>query len=146
MQVQVLVAVVAGLALAMQATINAALAARIGGAFAASTVSFAVATVALVAIQLSQGKALPSSTDLASVPLVCWFGGLLGAMYVTGAISSVGALGTSAAVCLILAGQITAALVIDYFGLLTVTAKVISPMRLFGACLVLAGAMIAVTN
>lgn len=143
---QVFVALLAGLALSVQATINAGLAARIGGAFAASTVSFIVATLVLVAFHLVQGKPLPDRELVASVPLVFWLGGLLGAMYVTGAISSVGALGTSAAICLILAGQVVGALAIDYFGILSGTAKVITPMRLFGACLAVTGAMLAVTN
>ncbi len=143
---QVFVAFVAGLALAIQATINAGLAARIGGAFAASAVSFLVATLILVTVLVVQGRLLPTTDLLRSVPPIYWVGGVLGAIYVTGAISSVGALGTTAAICLILAGQVVGAILLDYSGVLSGTAKLISPLRLFGACLVLLGAVIAVTN
>lgn len=143
---QVFVAFVAGLALAIQAAINAGLAARIGGAFAASAVSFLVATLILVTVLVVQGRLLPTTDLLRSVPPIYWVGGILGAIYVTGAISSVGALGTTAAICLILAGQVVGAILLDYSGVLSGTAKLISPLRLFGACLVLLGAVIAVTN
>ncbi len=143
---QVFVALVAGLALAIQATINAGLAARIGGAFAASAVSFAMATLILVTFLVVQGRLLPTTELLRSVPPIYWVGGVLGAIYVTGAISSVGALGTTAAICLILAGQVFGAILLDYSGVISGTAKLISPIRLFGACLVLLGAIVAVTN
>ena len=146
MQIQIVVALAAGLVLPIQAMINGRLASGIGGAFVASNVSFLVAAIVLLLVQLFLGKPFPTAAQITSVPLIYWLGGALGAIYVTGAITSVSALGPTAAICLIIAGQILGAVTVDYFGILASTAKAISQMRVLGALIVLAGAVIVVTN
>ena len=146
MQFQIFVALAAGLVLPIQALINGRLAAGVGGAFVASNISFLVAAVVLLLVQLVLGKPLPSLAQLASVPALYWIGGALGAVYVTGAITSVSALGPTAAICLIIAGQILGALTVDYFGILAATAKSMSILRILGALLVMAGAVLVVTS
>ena len=140
----VLVALAAGAVLPVQALINSRLSAGVGGALLAGNISFVVAAFVLAAIQLGMNQPLPSIAQISAVPLWAWIGGALGAVYVVGSIQSVGAIGTTSAICLIIAGQIAAALVVDRFGLLGAVGHPLTLLRLFGACLVLAGAVIVV--
>ena len=140
----VLIALVAGSVLPIQALINGRLAAGLGSPLTAAGISFLVATLALMAAQLLLRTPLPPIEQAASIPGWVWLGGLLGAIYVTGAIVSVGALGTTTAICLVIAGQIGAALLVDRFGVLGASGHPLGLSRLFGAGLVLAGAIIAV--
>lgn len=140
----VLIALVAGSVLPIQALVNGRLAAGLGNPLTAAGISFLVATLALMAAQLLLRTPLPPMEQAVSIPGWVWLGGLLGAIYVTGAIVSVGALGTTTAICLVIAGQIGAALLVDRFGVLGASSHPLGLLRLFGAGLVLAGAIIAV--
>jgi len=146
MQIQIFVALIAGMVLPIQALINGRLAAGVGGAFAASTISFLIAALVLLLVQLLMGKPLPAFAQVASVPAIYWIGGALGAVYVTGAITSVGTLGPTVAICLIIAGQIIGAVAVDYFGILSTTTNTMSLTRVVGALLVTAGAVLVVSN
>lgn len=145
MNIQIVIALLAGMVLPIQAIINGRLATGLGGAFIASNISFIVAALVLIAVQLALGKPFPTTSQIASVPPIYWLGGALGAIYVTGAITSVGHLGATSAICLIIAGQILGAIVVDHFGILTSSTS-ISPLRAIGAMAVLGGAVLVVTN
>ncbi len=140
----ILIALAAGAVLPVQALINGRLSAGLGSPLMAGNVSFLVAALALAALQMALGHPLPSAQQAASVPLWIWLGGLLGVVYVVGAIVSVGAIGTTSAICLVIAGQIGAALVVDRFGLLGAAGNPVSLLRLCGAGLVVVGAIVAV--
>jgi bacterial/archaeal transporter family-2 protein len=137
-------AITAGAVLPLQALINGRLAAGLGGSLPAANVSFAVAAVALVVLQVALRLQLPNGPQVASVPLWAWLGGLLGVVYVAGAIVSVGAMGAAAAVCLMVAGQIGAALLIDQFAILGAPDHPVTLLRVFGAILVAAGTAIVI--
>jgi len=139
-------ALAAGAVLPLQAVINGRLATGLGGPLPAANVSFAVAALALVVLQLVVRQSLPQGAQIASIPLWAWVGGLLGVVYVAGAIVSVGAMGAAAAVCLMIAGQIGAALLIDKFAILGAVDHPVTLLRLFGAILVAAGTAIVVLN
>ena len=137
----VLTAVAGGL-IALQAPINAELGKATGG-LAAALVSFVVGTVALAAIVLLSGKAggLGSTFD------VSWYylaGGLLGAIYVTNALLAVSAIGAGGVAALTVAGQLTASVAIDRLGLFGLDQVALTPERLLGLALLLAGTVLVV--
>jgi transporter family-2 protein len=144
MQSYIILALAAGIVLPIQAIINGRLSAAVGNPFFAANISFVVAAIGLILIQLVLRQSLPSMDRLSAVPLWAWFGGLLGVVYVVGAIVSVGNIGTTSAICLIITGQIAGALIVDQFGLLGAGSNPISAFRLFGAALVVGGAVIVV--
>lgn len=135
-------AIAAGAVLPIQALINGRLALGLGGPLPAANVSFAVAAVVLVAVQLVLRHSLPNGSQIAAIPLWAWLGGCFGVIYVAGAIVSVGSLGAAAAVCLMVAGQIGAALLADQFAILGVADHPVTLPRLLGAVLVAIGATI----
>jgi transporter family-2 protein len=137
----VLTAIVGGI-LALQAPINAGLG-RTTGNFPAALVSFGVGTIALAAIVVLSGRAggLGSTFDVSWYYLV---GGLLGAVYVTTALIAVSAVGAGAVAAATVTGQLIASVVIDRLGLFGLDEIALSPARLLGVGLLLAGTALVV--
>ena len=137
----VLTAVAGGL-IALQAPINSELGKATGG-LQAALVSFVVGTIALAAIVLLSGRAggLGSTFDVSWYYLV---GGMLGAIYVTNALLAVSAIGAGGVAALTVAGQLTASVAIDRLGLFGLDQVALTPERLFGVALLLAGTVLVV--
>jgi bacterial/archaeal transporter family-2 protein len=138
----VLLTAVAGGLIALQAPINAGLG-RATGSLPAALVSFAVGTVALAAIVVLSGKAggLGSTFD------VSWYyllGGLLGAVYVANALVVVSTIGAGGVAAATIAGQLTASVAIDRLGLFGLDQIPLSPERLIGVALLVAGTVLIV--
>ena len=137
----VLTAIAGGL-IAVQAPINAGLG-RSTGSLPAALVSFGIGTIALAAIVVLSGKAggVGSAFD------VSWYyllGGLLGAVYVTNALIAVSAIGAGGVAAATIAGQLTASVAIDRLGLFGLDQVPLSPARLLGVVLLMAGTVLVV--
>ena len=138
----VLTAAVGGL-IALQAPINSVLGRAIG-TWQAATVSFAIGTAALVMLALLVGGGFG---ELGQARHLSWHtltGGLLGAAYVTAVLVTVRSLGAGGVTAATIAGQLTAALVVDQLGVLGVERQSISPLRLAGVVLLAAGTYLVV--
>ena len=132
--------VLAGSLLSVQAAINARLGRGLGHPVLAATVSFSVGLAVLVAGAVLSGAALPTRAVAAQVPAYAWFaGGLLGAGYMTANILLTPRLGTAAVMSLAIGGQLVAALLLDQFGALGLSARPVGVERLVGAALLLGG-------
>jgi transporter family-2 protein len=127
-----------GVAIAVQAPINAALGRALGGPLPAAAVSFGVGFLVLMAVSLAQGQG-GSYLRLSSVPLWTLLGGFLGAWYVFTAVWGVSSLGVVTLVAALIFGQMAAALVIDATGAFGVAVREITPTRIAAAALVAAG-------
>jgi transporter family-2 protein len=138
----VLVAV-AGLLVGMQPPINARLGREIGGLQAAAF-SFIAGTVALVLIAAVSKRGIGTLGDVGRVPWWALLGGLLGAVYVTVAILTVRTLGVSSLTAIVIAGQLTGAVVIDRFGLLGIAKQPIGAGRIIGLVLLVVGVLLVV--
>ena len=121
--------VVSGAIMSFQAPINAALRKEIG-TFESSLVSFTVGTVALVVVVV-----LTREGSLAKLRQVEWWqllGGLIGAIFVTTTLLAAPRIGVTGMIVAALAGQLTAALLIDTFGWIRITPKPLDVHRLVG--------------
>jgi transporter family-2 protein len=132
----------AGGLIALQAPINAGLG-RTTGSLPAALVSFLVGTVALAAIVVLSGKAggLSSSFD------VSWYyllGGLLGAVYVANALIAVTAIGAGGVAAATITGQLTFSVAIDRLGLFGLDQVALSPARVIGVALLIAGTVLII--
>ena len=138
----VLLTAFAGGLVAIQAPINAGLG-RETGSLPAALISFGVGTIALAAIVILSGKAggLGSTFDVSWIYLV---GGLLGAVYVTTALIAVSAIGAGGVAAATITGQLTASVAVDRFGLFGLDEVALSPERLLGVVLLLAGTFLIV--
>jgi bacterial/archaeal transporter family-2 protein len=137
----ILTAVVGGL-IALQAPINSLLGHRIG-TFQAAVVSFTVGTLALAAIALLSGG-FGSIGEVRSVPWYYLLGGLLGAAYVTSVLVTVRSLGAGGVTAATIAGQLTAAVVVDQLGVLGVHHRPITLGRGIGIALLALGTFLVV--
>ncbi|MGI8605905.1 MAG: DMT family transporter [Gaiellaceae bacterium] len=132
-------ALAAGMMLPFQFGINAQLAHWVGGPVCASLVSFAVGTVALLALTLAFYRGWPGGDQVGGAPWWVWVGGLLGAFYVVGSVVTAPRLGAATLVALILAGQAIASLLVDHFGWVGFPEHAVTPGRLAGVLLVASG-------
>ena len=132
----------AGGLVAIQAPINAGLGRSTGG-LPAALVSFSVGTLALAAIVILSGRAggLSSTFDVSWYYLI---GGLLGAVYVTTALTAVAAVGAGAVAAATVTGQLTMSVAVDRLGLFGLDQVPLSPPRVIGVVLLLAGTALIV--
>ncbi|WP_202878141.1 DMT family transporter [Luteimonas marina] len=139
----IVVALVIGALLPLQALINARLGALTHGALYASFVSFLVGTCLLGALLLATRTPLLPAQSLAALPAWIWLGGAIGAAFVFAATLLVPTLGAGAMICLVVLGQVLASLALDHFGVLGAQ-RPADAVRIFGALLVIVGAALVV--
>jgi transporter family-2 protein len=133
---------VVGGCIALQAPINAGLG-KETGSFAAAFVSFAVGTLLLAAIVVVSGKA----GGIGSAADVQWYyllGGALGAAYVFTALVTVDVIGAGGVAAATITGQLALSVVLDRLGVLGLEEVPLSPERLIGVALLLAGTYLIV--
>jgi transporter family-2 protein len=137
-----LTAFVGGL-IALQAPINSTLGKRIGTLPAAS-VSFAIGTVVLIVLALVFGGGFGKLGEARNLSWVYLTGGVLGAAYVTSVLVTVRTLGAGGVVAATIAGQLTAAVIVDQLGILGVEKQVVTAPRVAGVMLLAVGTFLVV--
>ena len=133
----------AGAVLPVQGAVNAQLRADVDAPITVGAFSFLVATAAM-AVVLALLLALrrsprPAGARLRAVPWWGWLGGACGATYVTSVFVLIPEIGVAPTVALTVAGQQVASVFVDRYGLLRLPRRPISPVRLAGVVLLLAG-------
>jgi transporter family-2 protein len=140
----VILTALAGGLIALQAPINSNLA-KSTGDLPAATVSFLVGTIALLLLVVVIGKA--GGLTHAADSDVRWYyllGGLLGAVYVANALVAVNSIGAGGVAAATVAGQLTASVIADRLGVLGLEQVSLSPARILGVVLLLAGTVLVV--
>jgi bacterial/archaeal transporter family-2 protein len=132
-------ALMGGMMLPIQIGINASLRKFLEHPLQATAISFAVGAVAAVVASLALRAPLPALQKLAGSSAWMWIGGALGAFYVFTTIFAGPKIGAAIAVPLAIAGQVIVALALDHYGWLGFPQSSLSPLKLFGGCLVIAG-------
>jgi transporter family-2 protein len=139
--IPILLVLVAGAMIALQAPTNAMLARAGGSPVLAALISFAVGTVALFAVWLAGGHR-PEASGFARLPWYAWLGGLYGATYVTIAAYAAPRIGLASLITVGIAGQIISGLWLDHVGALGLPRDPFSLVRLAGAALVVVGVVL----
>lgn len=134
-------AILVGTMLPLQGLVNARLGAQIGGPIVAAFVSFLVGSIAL-GIYLVVARHRIGLESAGSLPTWVWMGGLLGAFYVAVVTLLIPRLGPATMMCLVIFGQVVAALLLDKFGVLQSAPRTVDMVRIAGAVLVLAGVIL----
>lgn len=138
----IILAILAGMVLPLQATVNNKLADSVGNPVLAALISFTVGTLALFIYCLLTGVSLGNLTTAKSAPLVAWLGGLFGAFFVAVTALIIPRIGVALTFSLAIAGQTVVTLIIDHFGLLGVSEKPLNLMRVLGAALITTGVVL----
>jgi transporter family-2 protein len=135
----VLMALAAGTVIPLQVGVNAGLAKRLGHPLGASVASFVTGALASLVLCLIARVPAPSLANIRSTPLWLWSGGIFGAILVGSSTFLAPKLGASVLVGCIIASQLFTALVLDHYGVLGFRPHPITPGRLLGSALLLAG-------
>jgi transporter family-2 protein len=134
--------VVVGSLIALQAPINSGLGKAVG-TFPAATISFAVGLTVLLAIAVVSGD-MHKVSNAGDVRWYYLIGGLLGAAYVTTVLLTVRTLGAGGVTAATVAGQLTAAVIIDRLGILGLDETPITLSRVIGVVLLFAGTVLVI--
>jgi transporter family-2 protein len=137
-----LTAVVGGM-IALQAPINSMLGKRVG-TLPAAAVSFAIGTIVLVLLAVTFGGGFGKLGEIRHLSWVYLLGGVLGAAYVTTVLVTVRTLGAGGVTAATIAGQLTAAVVVDQLGVLGIEKQTITAPRMAGVLLLAAGTFLVV--
>jgi transporter family-2 protein len=137
----ILLTLVAGAILPIQAGINTRLGKAAANPVWASTISFLVGIVALF-LYIIFTRQTPSWAGLKSAPAGYWLGGLLGAYYVTFIIFAFPRLGPGLTFGLIVAGQMIVSMILEHNNILVEHQTPVNPMRILGVILIIAGVVI----
>lgn len=130
-----------GLAVALQPSINARLAQKVG-IYESSLLSFAVGTLALVAMVMFAGRG-----NLRNVTDASWWeltGGVLGAYFVSMTILAVPRLGSAAVMAIVIAGQLTTSVLLDHYDAFGLRQIPLTSTRGIGILLLCIGAALVV--
>lgn len=134
-----ILAILAGLAVAVQTGINSQLNALTKNPTLTALISFVVGTVSLLLYLLFTDKnALLQPGDL-KAPWWLYIGGLLGAFYISTIVIVAPRLGAATTISFIVASQLIFAVIFDHFGWLGFPLKEISLTRVIGVLLLIAG-------
>ena len=136
-----LLVLVAGGMIALQAPTNAMLARAGGSPVLAALISFAVGTIGLLIVWLISGNR-PRATPFAGLPWYAWIGGLYGAMFVAVAAYAAPRIGLASLITIGIAGQIVMAVWLDHVGALGLPRDPINLAKLGGALLVVLGVIL----
>ena len=139
----VLVGVLAGVLVGMQAPINSRLG-RAVGTLPAASFSFLVGTAVLLVITSIVNGGLGALGNVGRAPSWALIGGLLGAVYVSVALVVVRTLGAAGLTAVVITGQLAVSVAIDRFGLLGVAKQEVSAQRVIGLVLLVAGVVLVV--
>ncbi len=137
--IAMLVAVLAGLTMALQGALNSILG-KVVGLLEATFIVHVIGTVTVLLglFVLGLGKG-----DLIKLPQAPWYtliGGVLGVLIVYGVVFSIPKLGVAIATTAIIVGQVSTALAIDHFGLFGLDRVPFSWIKVIGVLLLAAGA------
>jgi bacterial/archaeal transporter family-2 protein len=139
----IILALIAGAVLPVQGAINGLLRSDIGAPFVVGTVSFIVATLAMIVVLLIASAVAdaprPQLAGLGRMPWWGWLGAFCGATYVTTVFTAIPVIGTAAAVGLTVAGQQIASLFVDRYGWFRLPRRELSSLRLAGVAALLIG-------
>jgi bacterial/archaeal transporter family-2 protein len=128
--------------IALQAPINSHLG-KATGTFPAALISFSIGTIVLLAIVIVTGHL----NEMSGIGHVRWYyllGGVLGAAYVTTVLLTIRTLGAGGVTAATVAGQLTAAVVIDRLGVLGLAKTPVTAGRLIGVALLFAGTVLVI--
>jgi bacterial/archaeal transporter family-2 protein len=130
--IYVLLAIIGGISLGVQAGINGVLGKRIG-VIEGSFVSFFIGTIILLLLVIFMGKG--DLLKVTTLPKWQLLGGALGALYLSIMVASVPKIGVASSITAIIVGQLFISITLDHFGIFTNQRIPIDGYRISGLAL-----------
>jgi bacterial/archaeal transporter family-2 protein len=136
-----LLAAGAGCCIALQASANGKFRQNIDSPEYAAFFSICGTFITAVSAMLLLRPAPPSYSVLRETQWWNWIGGPLGALIVLAGAALTRELGAALFIALVVGGQLLCSLILDHYALLGLTEQPVTPGRLLGAALVVAGVL-----
>jgi bacterial/archaeal transporter family-2 protein len=137
-----LLAMLGGSALPVQIGVNGVLRQTLGGAMQAAFVSFAVGAFAGLGACYLLREGAPTLERMSQTAPWMWLGGFCGVFYVWTTIVAGPRIGALLAVSLAIGGQVIVSSLLDHYGALGFPQNSLSPLKLAGIGLVMAGVLL----
>ena len=137
-----LLALGAGVSVAVQQVLNGALRTALGSPAWAGFASYLGGLLTMIIVLFVLGERLPSWKVLGDTPGWAWSGGVLGGVFILLMILLLPSLGAATLIALVVAGQMAAAITMDHFGAFGLATHPVSVSRLFGAVFLIAGVIL----
>ncbi len=130
----------AGAAIAIQATMNAQLGVLLKSSLMGTSVAFLFGCVFTVLVMLASMKQFPQLGEIKAVPIYLWFsGGALSAFGVGAFYYLIPKMGVGSMMSFALSGQILVAVAVSHFGWFDLPVKPINVFKIAGAVSLIAG-------
>ena len=137
-----LAALGAGISVAVQQVLNGNLRASLNSPAWAGFVSYLGGLLTMIVVLLAFREQIPSWKLVTATPWYAWSGGILGGVFILLVILLLPSLGATTLLALVVAGQMSAAVIMDHFGAFGLSTHHVSISRLAGVALVIAGVVL----
>jgi bacterial/archaeal transporter family-2 protein len=137
-----LLAVLAGISVAIQQVLNANLRAALGSAAWSGFVSYVVGVGCMALLAVALRDPVPALATAGRIPWWAYSGGLFGAIFIGLAIFLVPQLGAATFIVLLVTGQLVASVAADHVGWLGLLQRPIDLSRLIGIVLLIGGCVL----
>ena len=137
-----ILAVLSGAVLPIQAALNAKVGKAVGAPVYAALISFVIGSVGLFIYSLATKVDLAQINQATSLHWSVWTAGLLGAFYVAAVIILVPKIGAALTFGLVVAGQLSLSLIMDHYGLMGLSVHAINWQRLVGILCIVGGVLL----
>jgi transporter family-2 protein len=138
----ILMVALGGVALTLQVAWNSKLRAGTGSPVLTTIISVTMTLVSLLLVWASGTVNRGTLPAFQSLPKWAWFGGLFASYYLVASLVALPKLGAASVFSLVIAGQMAAAVVLDSTGAFGVPQIPLSPTRIVGAVLLIAGVVL----
>lgn len=138
----IIAAIITGAVVPFQAGANAALGRTLGHPLWGTLISLCVSFACIVPVMLLAKVQAPTLANLSQAPRWIWIGGVVGVVYITGALMLAPKLGAAGFIMAVIAGQMLASMIIDQWGLVGLPQKPVSWSRLAGLGLIVLGLVV----
>lgn len=138
----ILLAIVAGAVLPLQAGLNVQLGKSVNQPIFAAFASFLIGSLGLLVYLLILKFDFSTVSQTRTVSPWIWIAGILGAFYVAAVIILAPRLGTALTFSLVVTGQMIISLILDHYGLLGLPVKHMNWQRLVGVAFLITGVLL----
>jgi transporter family-2 protein len=135
-------AIITGAAVPFQAGANAALGRNLGHPLWGTAISLCVSLICILPVMIAARVDAPIISAAIQAPRWIWLGGIVGAVYVTGALLIAPKLGAASFIVAVIVGQMAASAALDQFGLMGFPKQPLSATRLIGLGIVILGIIV----
>jgi bacterial/archaeal transporter family-2 protein len=137
-----LAALGAGISVAVQQAVNGGLRAALNSPAWAGFASYLGGLLTMVVVLVAMREQIPSWKLVSATPWWAWSGGFFGGVFILLLILLLPPLGAATLLALVVAGQMSAAVIMDHFGAFGLTTHPVSISRVLGVALIIAGVVL----